>query len=88
MHPPPLTHPESFPRDPTTGTKANSNVGVTVGTLQGKLVSRTDANALVEIMPEDLQPKPMFTYTDINPAFKVCGGEGWGEGCMHGGRVG
>lgn len=44
---------------------------MTIGTLQGKLVSRTDANMLVELVPETLAPKPMFTYTDINPAFKV-----------------
>ena len=39
--------------------------------MQGKLVSRTDANMLVEVMPDSLQPKPMFTYTDINPQFKA-----------------
>lgn len=55
-----------------TGPKdANPNVCVTVGMLQGKLVSRTDANMLVEIVPDSLAPKPMFTYTSINPKFKV-----------------
>ena len=53
------------------GQPANMNVGVTVGKFRGKLTARTDANYLVEVAPEDLQPKPMYTYTNLVPSAKV-----------------
>lgn len=58
------------PVDPDTGLAANENVGVTVGRMQGRLVSRTDANALVEVDPEDLKPRPMTSYSASMPELK------------------
>ncbi|GAB4814118.1 hypothetical protein N2152v2_001164 [Parachlorella kessleri] len=60
------------------GRPGEANVGVTIGRIQGnrqvliifKLVNKSDFNGLVEVDPKTLQSKPMFTYTDINPAFK------------------
>ena len=57
--------------NPETKRPANGNVGVTITKFGGALVSRTDTNALVEVDPVDLRPKPMFTYTTLFPEAKV-----------------
>ena len=46
-----------------------SNIGVTISRVQGRLLSKTDANAVIEVDPEDLRPQPPFRYTDINKEF-------------------
>jgi carotenoid cleavage dioxygenase-like enzyme len=53
------------------GTNHPANIGVTFSRLSGakKLVSKTDANALLEIDPVTLDPvPPTFRYTDLVPA--------------------
>ncbi|DBA84901.1 TPA: hypothetical protein ACH3X1_005915 [Trebouxia sp. C0004] len=57
--------------DPQTGKPGNPNVGVTVGKYRdNQLVTRTDANVLLSLDPEDLTVTNKLNYTSILPEAK------------------
>lgn len=64
--------PSSFENyvDPQTGKPGYGNIGVTVGKFRDQLVSRTDANILLSLDPEDLTVTRKFNYTSILPEAK------------------
>eukprot|EP01119_Soliformovum_irregulare_P004203 TRINITY_DN15211_c0_g1_i1.p1 TRINITY_DN15211_c0_g1~~TRINITY_DN15211_c0_g1_i1.p1 ORF type:complete len:490 (-),score=143.09 TRINITY_DN15211_c0_g1_i1:18-1487(-) len=44
-----------------------SNAGVTIGYLNDKLISKTDANVFLEIDPETLELQALMTYASVDP---------------------
>lgn len=55
-------------QDPETGKEGKVNVGVTVGHYRGnKLVSRTDANVLYELNPQDMEVIQQMNYSAVIP---------------------
>jgi len=49
--------------------QGEDNVGVTIGMLRDKLISKTDANSFLEIDPETLELKQLMDYAKIDPRF-------------------